>query len=79
MGSNTYDQIIIVDSFSSVFLDSINNETIEYDSSEMESIRFSSVDKDAVAVSTIDLNRKDSKNSFSFVRCFLCKFCNQNQ
>ena len=37
-------QIIIIDSFSSVFMDNISNE-IEYNSSDMESVRISSVEQ----------------------------------
>jgi len=64
-------EIIIVNSFSSVFLDSINNDTIEYDSSEMESIRFNSSESNhEKSVNIVELNTQ--KKTFSFLKIFFC-------
>lgn len=71
MTSNNYQEVIVVNSFNSVFLDSINNEHIEYDSSEMESVRFTSCEeKSEKKLTTIHLNTNTNKHSFSFFNFF---------
>jgi len=72
------EKIIVIDSFSSVFMDSLSNE-IDYDSSDMESIRISSIETKSTmdaqsqshnSIAEITKNSKNDKCIFSIVRFF---------
>jgi hypothetical protein len=74
MSSNDYHQIIVVNSFNSVFLDCLNNDIIEYEPSEMESIRISSCEKNNNQNfnTNTNTNLNKHKTTFSFLKFFFC-------
>jgi hypothetical protein len=59
---NDCEQIIIIDSFSSVFMDNLNNE-IEYDSSDLDSIRISSTERKSHTKTISQINENIQKIS----------------
>lgn len=70
------EKFIVIDCFSSVFMDSLHNE-IEYDSSDMESIRISSIETKSTtesqnhnSIQEITKTTKNNKCIFSIVKIF---------
>ena len=73
---NDCEQIVIIDSFSSVFMDKLDNE-IDYDSSDLDSIRISSTERklDAKTISQVNENvQKLTKESKSICGRIFCNW-----